>query len=117
MKQQLIVSAKSLINILFKLVASPRGRARTDHKQFIQDMVFGIIGSRSPLLGNISRFLAEDIELAHTEQRLSRLLRSNALSWDDLTERQTELACRRVQTRTHKQVGASPTEVKRLKTS
>ena len=38
MKQQLIVSAKSFTETLFKFVDSPRGRARADHKQFIQDM-------------------------------------------------------------------------------
>ena len=96
MKQQLIVSANSLTETLFRFVESPRGRARTEHKKFIQDMVFGIIGGKSPLLGNISRFLAEDIELIHTEQRLSRLLRSDALSWDDLADRQTEVASRGV---------------------
>jgi hypothetical protein len=77
-------------------VDSPRGRAGIDHRKFIQDMIFGILGSKSPLLGNISRFLAEDIELLHTEQRLSRLLRSKALPWDDLEERQTEVASRGV---------------------
>ena len=96
MKQQLIVSAKSFTETLFKFVDSPRGRARADHKQFIQDMVFGIIGGKSPLLGNISRFLSEDIELIHTEQRLSRLLRSNSLEWEQLAERQTEVAIRGV---------------------
>ena len=96
MKQQLIVSAKSFTETLFKFVDSPRGRARADHKQFIQDMVFGIIGGKSPLLGNISRFLSEDIELIHTEQRLSRLLRSNSLEWEQLPERQTEVASRGV---------------------
>ena len=96
MKQQLIVSAKSLTDTLFKFVDSPRGRAGTDHRKFIQDMVFGIIGSKSPLLGNISRFLSEDIELIYTEQRLSRLLRSKALPWEELEERQTEVASRGV---------------------
>ena len=96
MKQQLIVSANSLTEALFRFVDSPRGRARAEHKKFIQDMVFGIIGGKSPLLGNISRFLAEDIELIHTEQRLSRLLRSDALSLDDLADRQTEVASRGV---------------------
>lgn len=89
MKQQLIISTKALIDTLFQFLDFPRGRAKTEYQRFINDMIFGILGSKSPLLSNISRFLNEDISLIHTQQRLSRLLRSHSIPWEDLFERQT----------------------------
>jgi hypothetical protein len=93
MEQQLIVSADSLVDALFKFLESP---TRSEHRKFFKDMICGILGNKSPLLSNISRFLNEDRPLIQTEQRLSRLLRSRALPWESLMTRLTELGSFRV---------------------
>jgi len=96
MEQQLVVSTNALNETLFKFVETRRGKTREAHKKFIQDMVFGILGGRSPLLSNIVRFLDEDIDPIHTEQRLSHTLKNDVFPWEDLKDRQTEIAGRNI---------------------
>ena len=72
-QQQLLVSLQNLVDCLFQFEDV---RQHFAHKQFFQDMVTGILGSKSTLLANIARFLrgfgttSEDLQTI--ENRLSR---------------------------------------------
>ena len=50
-------------------------------KKFIHQMLFGIQASKDIKLSEVSRSLEEDIKLIKTENRLSRNLQDNTLSW------------------------------------
>lgn len=85
--KKLVVSTDSLIDRLFQFIP---GR-QSEHKKFISEMILGILGARSVLLSNISRFLAEPIPFIHTEQRISKFLYKKQVPWSDLKLRCCEL--------------------------
>ena len=93
MNNQIVVSAKSLVERLFQF-SSVEEYA---HKQFVEQMIAGIIGSQSTLLSNIGRFLNEKCRLKHTVKRLGRMLNNLRIPLQELQVRMLELASFRVQ--------------------
>lgn len=93
MNQSVVVSASSLIEKLFQFASVDV----VAHRKFVEQMVAGIIGSRSTLLSNIGRFLNEKCRLHHTEKRLSRMLNNTKIPLQELQVRMLELASFRVQ--------------------
>jgi len=88
-----VVSASSLVEKLFQFSSVDI----IAHRKFVEQMVVGIIGSRSTLLSNIGRFLNEKCRLHHTEKRLSRMLNNIKVPLQELQVRMLELASFRVQ--------------------
>jgi hypothetical protein len=82
MKQQVFSAVENFVNELFRFEDVTRSTRR--HKDFIIDMIIGILGSRSTLISNIGRFLNEPIPLKSTEDRLCRMLSSEHLPWEGL---------------------------------
>ena len=78
MRQQISLEIENFVNVLFKFESVTR--STWAHKKFITEMLTGILGSRSILIANISRFLNESIPLISTEQRLCTMLRSTPLA-------------------------------------
>lgn len=89
MKQQISLEIKKFVELLFKF--EPVTRSTWAHKKFVEEMVTGILGSRSTLIANIARFLNEPCPLIATEQRLCTMLMSAHLPWNDLSIRATDL--------------------------
>lgn len=87
MNEKLLVSPTALSDRLFQ---HAEGRVHA-HKRFFRDMMVGILGSRSPIVANVARFLNESIELKQTEKRLCRMLRSSDLDWEGLRMRTLEI--------------------------
>jgi hypothetical protein len=81
--KQIVVSAKSLVERLFQFSSVDEYA----HKQFIDQMIAGIIGSQSTLLSNIGRFLAEKCRLKHTVKRLGRMLNNVRIPIQELQVR------------------------------
>ena len=90
---QIVVSAKSLVERLFQFSSVDEYA----HKQFVEQMIAGIIGSQSTLLSNIGRFLNEKCRLKHTVKRLGRMLNNLRIPLQELQVRMLELASFRVQ--------------------
>jgi hypothetical protein len=93
MNKQIVVSAKSLVERLFQFSSVDEYA----HKQFVEQMIAGIIGSQSTLLSNIGRFLDEKCRLKHTVKRLGRMLNNVRIPLQELQVRMLELASFRVQ--------------------
>jgi hypothetical protein len=89
MKQQVFSSIEIFVNQLFKF--EPIGRSTNFHKKFIVELIVGILGSRSTLISNISRFLNEPIPLKSTENRICKMLTSSHLPWEGLKLRAIDL--------------------------
>ena len=62
-------------------------RNKPQHLRFIEQMITGLLGSKSTLISNVARFLNEPRKLKHTEKRLCRMLCNNKIPWDELKER------------------------------
>ena len=95
MEQHLFLFLDSFINQLF--FYSDKTSYTRSHQKFIKDMIFGIIGSRSCLLSNISRFLNEPTDLKHTHKRLARNLLNSTFPWEDLNTRSFDMCSRYIE--------------------
>ena len=89
MRQQISLEIENFVNVLFKFESVTR--STWAHKKFITEMLTGILGSRSTLIANISRFLNESIPLISTEQRLCTMLKSTHLPWEALRSSATDM--------------------------
>jgi hypothetical protein len=87
----MVVSPNSLTQ---KLVQFSDARHKRAHGRFLEEMLIGILGSQSTVLANIARFIGGNELLASTENRLSRMLHSKSIEWDDLRLRTLEINSR-----------------------
>lgn len=92
MDRQLFISPESLVERIFQFSESKQPR----HRVFFQEMITGLLGSKSALVANVARFLDEPTELKQTEKRLCRMLNNDQIPWEELKTRVTELEARRV---------------------
>jgi hypothetical protein len=92
MNSTLLVSAQSLVDRLFQF----SDVKRPQYKKFINEMVEGILGSRSSIVANIARFVMGDKSLRHTEKRLCRNLNNEKIPWDELHLRVLEIGAQQV---------------------
>lgn len=92
MDRPLFISPDSLVEKVFQFSEVNQIR----HRIFFQEMITGLLGSKSALVANVARFLDEATPLKYTEKRLCRMLNNDRIGWEELKTRVTELEARRV---------------------